>query len=392
MRRSTEEKRLAPLDALRGLAALGVAIFYHYVHFGGAPATYPLARLDPFQWLYANGWLLVDLFFVLSGVIFTHRYLDPVGDGRVGGRAFFILRFSRIYPLHLFALVGCAAVEWSQLWQHQTPVIYEQADLYNFFLQAVYLQTLFGAGWAYNAPTWSVGAEILAYLTFFLFASRYRKHYLGLSVAAVVVGIGIQSGVSVPFLNAPLARGLVGFYIGSLGYLGLRAVERLGYRATFGGACLALFGLVVFLAERFGYAAWIGASPLANCLAVFPPLVLASLSVAPLARVLSLPPFVFLGEISYGIYLVHVPVQMIVLAVARAQRLVIPTSSPLWLAGYAASVVTVATLVRYLIEKPAMRWMRRRFLSPAVGPAAVALPAAARASGGSEAGPMAASQ
>ncbi len=388
---STNENRLAPLDALRGVAALGVAVFYHYVHFGGAPEAYPLARFDLFHWLYGNGWLLVDLFFLLSGVIFTYRYLEPVGDGRVDGRAFFILRFSRIYPLHLVTLVVCAAVEWSQLWQHQGPVIYEHTDLYSFFLQAVYLHVVFGPGWAYNAPTWSVGAEILAYLTFFLFASRYRRSYVGLCVATVAFGIGIQSGVVVPFINGSLARGLVGFYFGSLGYLGLRAVERLGYRALFGWTCLALFALVVFLAQRFGYDAWIGASPAANCLALFPPLVFASLSVAPLARLLSLRPFVFLGEISYGIYLVHVPLQMIVLAVARAHHLAIPTNQPLWLAGYGAGVVATATAVRYLIEKPAMRWMRRRFLSPAAGPTAVPLPAA-RAVVGSESGPMAASQ
>lgn len=57
---ATNENRLAPLDALRGLAALGVAVFYHYVHFGGAPEAYPLARFDLFHWLYANGWLLTS--------------------------------------------------------------------------------------------------------------------------------------------------------------------------------------------------------------------------------------------------------------------------------------------------------------------------------------------
>jgi peptidoglycan/LPS O-acetylase OafA/YrhL len=87
------------------------------------------------------------------------------------------------------------------------------------------------------------------------------------------------------------------------------------------------------------------------------------LSVAPLARVLSWSPLVFLGEISYGIYLVHVPVQMIAIAVARAHRFIIPASHPLWMACYAVAVITFATALRYLIEKPAMRWARRRFLS-----------------------------
>jgi peptidoglycan/LPS O-acetylase OafA/YrhL len=67
MPRAQEADRLSPLDALRGLAALAVAVFSHYVHFGGDRSSYPFDKLAPVHWLYANSWLMVDLFFVLTG-------------------------------------------------------------------------------------------------------------------------------------------------------------------------------------------------------------------------------------------------------------------------------------------------------------------------------------
>jgi peptidoglycan/LPS O-acetylase OafA/YrhL len=358
---SKADDRLAPLDALRGLAALGVAVVFHYVHFGGDGATYPHAQNAIFAWLYANGWLLVDLFFLLSGVIITYRYFEPLAEGRINGREFFILRASRLYPLHLVTVAACAAIEWTLLVLHQTPVVYGNADLYHFFLQVVYLHPVFGVGWAFNAPSWSVGAEMLAYLSFFFFASRHPKSYLGACVGAVIVGLCLQT------VNWYLARGLVGFYFGSLGFLAMRACDRAGYGPRFGAACLAIFVGIVTLGTRLGYDAWIGAGAPVNCLVVFPPLIFASLRVKPLARILSIRPLVFLGDIAYSIYLVHVPVQMLLLSLSRSSRIALPVTSPWFQAAYGAGIVAVATATRYGIEAPASRWLRRRFLAAAPG-------------------------
>ena len=130
--------RLAPLDALRGLAALGVSVFSHYQHFGGDKATYPLNSLLVGHWVYENAWLFVDLFFLLSGIVLTYRYLEPLGRGALDGRRFFGLRLSRLYPLHVATLGVCAAVEWTLMARHEPAVIYQgNNDLYHFTDPAV---------------------------------------------------------------------------------------------------------------------------------------------------------------------------------------------------------------------------------------------------------------
>lgn len=381
-----EDNRLAALHGLRGLSAVGVAILFHYVHFGGTTSEYPFDGVPGIHWVHVDGVLLVDLFFLLSGIIFTHRYLAPVASGRVSGRDFFILRFSRLYPLHICMLVTCAAIEWTLLATHRPPVVYENADLYSFVMQALYLHMAYFGGWAFNAPTWSVSAEILAYWSFFIVASRCRKNYVMASVIIFLVALSIettagQTSGGLLMINGAMARAVVGFYAGSLGYLLMRKLEELGYAVVFGRLCLGFFTLVLLLAWLFGYDAWIGLDFVTNCLAVFAPLIFACLCVRPLSRLLSVRPLAFLGDISYSIYLVHIPIQMTIIAVARGKGIAIPTRSPLFLAGYATAVLGVATLVRYLIEKPASHWLRQRFLKPAAAVTADAVIPASQPAG-----------
>ena len=240
--RPSAPQRLAPLDALRGLAALGVSLFAHFAHFGGDKAKYPFNSLLAFHWVYKNAWLFVDLFFLLAGVVLTYRYLETIGSHALDGQKFFILRISRLYPLHVATLLVCAAVQWTCRARHQPTLIYpNNNDLYHFSLQLFYLHTFFEYGWSFNEPSWSVSGEVLVYVLFFLYARRERRQYVPLAALTVVVGIAAQSpGGALPIINALLGRALVGFFLGSLGYLGMRELDRRGHGvAPSGGAAWA---------------------------------------------------------------------------------------------------------------------------------------------------------
>jgi len=354
--------RLAPLDALRGLAALGVSVFSHYQHFGGERAKYPLMGYLPVHWVYDNAWLFVDLFFLLSGVVLTYRYLDSIGGGDIDGRRFFSLRLSRLYPLHVAALLACACVEWTLMARHEPAVIYQgNNDIYHFTLQLLYLHTFFERGWSFNEPTWSVSGEVLVYLLFFLYARRARGQYVAVALATVFVGIAVQQpNWNLPILNSQLGRALVGFFLGSLGFVAMRALDRRGYGQIFGWACLSAFAAICVLASFIGYHEWIGMTPLPNVLTVYPLLIFATLRVPPLARILSLRPLTFLGDISYAVYLIHVPLQMTFLAITRARKIEIPTESPWMLAGFAVVLILAATATHYGFERPIRRWLRNR--------------------------------
>src|SRR5205085_9853517 len=88
------QTRLPQLDAIRGVAILMV-IFHNQT------PKYPSLHL---QHIFANGWMGVDLFFVLSGFLITGILLDTKhGEGYF--RNFYARRCLRIWPLYYSALL-----------------------------------------------------------------------------------------------------------------------------------------------------------------------------------------------------------------------------------------------------------------------------------------------
>jgi peptidoglycan/LPS O-acetylase OafA/YrhL len=372
---SSQPLRLAPLDALRGFAALAVPTFTHFQHFGGDQSQYPYSGLALVHWFYVYSQFFVDLFFVLSGFVLTFRYLEPLSQKQIDGREFFFLRFSRLYPLHLLTLLVCATVAWSQMVQHQPPPIYPFDDIYHFFLHLTFLQLWFEHGLAYNYPSWSVCAEVFVYILFFFYARKRSAVLTAGAALTVFTGIAILAGASLPMLNRNMARAMVGFFMGVLAFQITVRFDRAGRGHAFGASALAAFVTIVGIANLVGYDSWIGSDPLPYGLVLFPLLTVASLKVPPLSWVLSRRPLTFLGDISYAVYLSHVPLQMIALAWTRAHHVTIPTSSPWFFWVWIATLITVGTAVHYGFERPARRWLRRRLAEP-VPASAVAAPAA----------------
>lgn len=84
------------LGALRGVAAIGVVIF-HFQHFF-PPDSVP------------GGYLAVDLFFIMSGVVLSHAY-EPRFQNGMGAREFMRARLIRLYPLYFLGFIaGTTAV------------------------------------------------------------------------------------------------------------------------------------------------------------------------------------------------------------------------------------------------------------------------------------------
>lgn len=82
----TTPGRIPELDAVRGLAAVGVVLFHAFPHL--------------FFW----GWSCVDLFFVLSGYLITSICLDRCQEANFL-RSFYLRRICRIWPVYFMTLL-----------------------------------------------------------------------------------------------------------------------------------------------------------------------------------------------------------------------------------------------------------------------------------------------
>jgi peptidoglycan/LPS O-acetylase OafA/YrhL len=184
----TQNKAFQELEILRFLLAFAV-VCWHYQHFflvtdvsGPMIAGWDKEQ-QPFYWPlwlpYNCGSYAVPTFWLISGFIFFWKYAEPISDGRIGWWRFFMLRFSRLYPLHLFTLLLVAALQSVFYSRHHYYTVYPGHDLYRFAIN-LFMASGWGPGldiFSFNAPIWSVSAEELVYAAFFVAATKFRQRF-----------------------------------------------------------------------------------------------------------------------------------------------------------------------------------------------------------------------
>lgn len=348
---SIGNERLARLDGLRGLAACVVAFGYHA---GNLFTREALSGYGPLtDWTLRWGWTCVDLFFVISGFIFAHVYLKP--GALAGGRAladFAVARFARLYPLHLLMLLATALAFWGKT----------ENTLPAFLLNLGVLQVFSGQmGHVYVGPSWSLSVEVICYVIFALTAGLCRPLLMPVTWCAALGGavwLLLYGPPGGPWAGDVIARGLFGFFTGQLLWHARSQMARVSWP-------------VLAAALVFGIAANVG---------TLSPLLPLGLLAWPAALVLALRlPFMesaamrWLGDRSYAIYLVHMP--LIDWFLAHNGKLSGGAgTAALAFTVFVVVVLALSDLTLKWIETPARRairesWARRRPLRARLAPA-----------------------
>ena len=215
----TIPKRFYSLDILRGFASLSV-VLWHWQHFyfnGTNPTHYNLEN-QPFYSLlflfYNKGNLAVQLFFSLSGFIFSWLYTNKIKDRNITSTQFFWLRFSRLYPLHFLTLIIVTILQIIMLSKNSSYFVYTNNNLYHFVLN-LFLISFWGfqKGYSYNGPIWSVSIEVLLYIVFFIYSLFRHKHKIISCLLIIALSIALQ-----PLLPRAITEGVLCFFVGGIAY------------------------------------------------------------------------------------------------------------------------------------------------------------------------------
>ncbi len=261
-----------------------------------------------FNWLQRNiffeGYLGVSFFFILSGFVLAYSYREKFSQNTITKKSFYLARFARIYPLHFLTLILAV------------PIIYfhNSSGIIRSFLANLFLIQSF-IFFSFNAPAWSISDEMFFYLIFpFIIILLGKVKILKILFYFLVPVILITGIILIPehdqkafFYVNPIVRSF-DFILGILLYDLFKKQKFSSYfstvkRATF----LEIFTLSTFfiffifhnfLNRSFRYSIyyWI---PMCLIIYTF------AQNKGWISKLLSNKTLVFLGEISFGFYMIH---------------------------------------------------------------------------------------
>jgi len=300
------------IDGLRAIAVLSVLIYHLKITVG-------TTKLLP------GGFLGVDLFFVLSGFLITQILLKEFATtGRISIAEFYVRRSKRILPPLLLVMLCSAPVAWAimlpgELERFALSLLSTLLFVSNFFW--FFELSEYGAQSGLLQPylhTWSLAIEEQFYFVFppllLLLLHRWGQQ----SAFAVVLVTLVLSLVGAHWLTgthpafsfyAPTSRAWELLAGSSLGFLSLRAPST--FRRTLISRIVPPVSLLVLIVCF----AVLDLPEITHPGAVTVPVILATCGLIwfasptePVTRLLSLTPIVWVGRLSYSLYLWHFPV------------------------------------------------------------------------------------
>jgi len=332
-----KQTRISSLDGLRGIAAL-LVVGWHFL--GAAPGRYPeIGDPVPHAILAANG---VQLFFLISGFVI----MMSLRKGSI--RAFATARFIRLYPIYWI----CVILTFLLVTAFPLPEV--RVSIAEAAINLTMVQSYLGVPHV-DSVYWTLAIELAFYIQAALLwkagllrGKRLLPTLATWIIASALVGrfVPRPTEIAPNLLHSGLHQAFDYIPLFVLGIVALVIFEGRRDVQAWGVAAIGLLALVNM--ELVADAGWAGI-PLFG-------VVLFVLLVSPLGTTSR--PLIFLGEISYVLYLIHQNLGYVIMR---------------WLGGagvpqVATTLITLvialgaATLLTFFVDKPLRKVLRSRLL------------------------------
>lgn len=323
----------------------------------------------------------VSFFFCLSGFVLHYGYRDKINE--IGALSFVFLRFARLWPAHVVMLTVCLILFWSILpkWliDHNTP---RELLAIVFLLQSwVPDQTVF---FAWNSPAWSISTELAFYFAFPLICRGLATRPAATTICVFAIVAGYLCVASAWFYN-PLIPG------NAFGLAGTNPIARVGEFTLGALTWEIMLRRKLYSTKQFADSAEILVLAVAAAGVIWGPQYLAILQqhtngvisvwldvcfLAPVccimiavfsrhagvvSRALSAPVMVWLGNVSFAVYLTHQPI-------INAFEKYGSGNAAIEFPAFLALTLGLSTLIYHYVELPSIR-VSRRLVKRATRPA-----------------------
>jgi peptidoglycan/LPS O-acetylase OafA/YrhL len=342
-----EVGNIVAIEGLRGVAVLWVILFHYLVIRDPAihdPWNAWIGGTNPLGHVIGNGYLGVDLFFLITGFLLVLPWFRHALEGKKPPSisAFYVRRIRRILPAYyvqlalLFVFLAPAYYGFEE-WRYDTRFVAVNLVAHLSFLH--YFTPYTAASLSVNGPLWSLGVEAQYYLVLPFLALLFVRARMGTAIAMIAIAVAWRVLASVdlaPLVDAQMRIG-PRWSVTEASVRNLLATQLPGYLGHFaigvlaGHAWLSSRGKPVSRPSSWAWLAGAGAAlvflfwaqgetsgALHGVAWLFPAaamgLAVLGLVMSPLASgpaLLGNPVLQFAGRVSYSAYLYHYPLLLL---------------------------------------------------------------------------------
>ncbi len=355
-----QHNKILGLELIRFISAFAVLV-WHYQHFfyiADKPTNF-IREQQPlysfFSLFYDYGFYGVQVFWCISGFIFFWKYREKLASKSINFKKFFILRFSRLYPLHFLTLLIVLSLQYIYYSKKEYFFVYQNNDILHFIYQ-LFLASNWGLekGYSFNGPIWSISVEVLVYFVFFFMITKISK---SIFVNFAVIFICLAAKV----LNIPgtIFDCLAFFYIGGLSAIAFKYIQSTKYEKKISYISLFfLFAFPILLSNTNIYNHKYFAKLF---LMLYTPALLFFS-----AQHFRASPFIqktieAAGNMTYSSYLIHFPIQLFVAIYFMNTEQEIPYYSETFFVGFMLFTLIASYYIYRLFEVPSQKYIRKKW-------------------------------
>lgn len=362
-----DNNKLYSIQAMRGIAALLVVLFHSRVYLNNVYSQSNLGDL-----LFSFGYLGVDLFFIISGFIITHATYNKTQDS---GFKYISKRLFRIYPAYIVALALLCVMRGLDFSSFQLTGGY---TLENIIKSLFFIPLNFDAqgpyyGYSLLIVAWTLTYEVIFYAIFFIGMSinhRFRAAITSvLIISCYIITCIVNKNFeldprhytyNIKFIEIVANPIMLNFVLGMVAYYIFNKSIKIKHKTILPASYITLSISILLLASgkftghginKFGIISFLGFMSI-----VF----MIESSNTQIHKWL-----LFLGNISYSLYLSHVVIILSLEKYKTSFPLIGETEGFSKVIGILIYSLILSSLMFYFVEKPSTKILRKYYTDKA---------------------------
>jgi peptidoglycan/LPS O-acetylase OafA/YrhL len=293
----------------------------------------------------------VQFFFTISGFIFYYLYLKQISNKKISFKEFFILRFSRLYPLHFITLNIILILYLTFKLLDLELFSFSEINIKHYILNILLISSWgFENQASFNTPSWSISIEVLLYIIFFFVAKINVKIFYSTTFLLLF-------GIFIFYINKLIGYGIFCFFIGGFTYL---AIEKINNYKIKKKNIIFLFSIIFIIVIFFikNYKITEIHFKILILTIIFPTLIIILFFYQQINKKIG-EKISLIGDISYSLYLIHLPIQILIFGILQFNNVKLDFNSKVYFLSYITIVTAISFISYFYLERSIQKFFRR---------------------------------